>query len=1456
MFRDLSFEELPDVPAFAPSAEFVSEVHAGGGKVDWRADVPEGCAVRFQWRGAASLGDLAKKQFAGPDGTSATCFDKPFTANANVMQYRVQLLSSGKETPVLREVSVGGKTDRDWTLAGDVNPPRARRLSPSPTRNSAETLRIEVVDKTSSVMWDSLNVTVDGADMTAAFRRDGDIISLAAPSGGWAQGLHTAKVCAVDFHGNKANSTKMFYVGDRPSTPKVSLRDDGIVLIDGKPFFPIGMYAVCKRDFNGKDFDVAFKGLKEAGFNLAHTYGNSYAPDFLAAAAKYGFKLWVAARFPDKRLIDEGRHNSSIIAWYLGDDTSDHILPELEADYDEAVKAVDPTRITVQADPILHSNGGAYLDIAGSFTLTGMADNVPLAEKDNIVVKPYASFHTMWEIYDEITALAAEGDDDAATAKPYVVEQSMGVSTAGYNMPYLIVAKDSKAVTDWLALCEKAETEPEQVLADIEAGKYDDVKVPVLYSNIHSNEVAAVDAILEFAKTLVEDESISYKKLTALTEAGEAKVQEQREAQGLFTPQLVQEMTTYLGSIWPSDNSQTSGKVENFDSYYESENVTFTVDELLDDVFFLLVPEENVEGRMYVTRVSSNGFDLNRDNSFQVTNETQNMQKLIGTFNPVTFVELHGQVVGYQVEPCDPPHEPNVEYDLLSKHLMTGGEAFGAAAVANNDDYQSYVIPERDYLVTDENGDPWWSDPWDDMSTSYTPQFAMLHGCVAYTVEMPAYSESARIADTFGMIGLSDYVAAEKLSYLADEVAVYARGVKNANSDAQVGPWYTDEHDVTGAEADLFRPAYDGEGENGQFFPEAYLIPLDAANQVNLQAAYDMVEWLTRNDVKVGVTSADVTVNGVTYPAGTAVVSMYQAKRGVANGALYDGTVITGWTTLYSEGITAFNYTRGFDEVIVTKPADYKTVAAAVGTTLDYDAALAWLDANAGSQFSGDKNGDVIISNASEDSTAAVNALLQAGATVGMITEGDCKGDFIVSYADWQSVCGDYVLTGTGVVDADVAAFVIGKAPVVYISGTASALTKSSSGYVNVSRVNSAGWNYDRWAMNLMGFATTTDAAAADAVVGATALDSAGLAAVQNGATYVGYTSSAVNMVSRSLLDGIATGRVSGMDCLGYVTYPTETLTNASYIADGDDVFYGYGTTYFTAVPDGSQVLVKRDGTKEPLEGFLRGDISAFLDSIQGFSYVGADKNGNNVNVTLFANTLTQKVHQRDEFAFISNALFAGELTDQAYETASPVDPTPQPCDGGDNCPSKDFVDVDHGPASWSHEAIDWAVVKEITKGKDAAHFDPEGLCQRAEAVTCLYRAAGEPEVTLTENPFTSASPTTSTRRSSGRSRPASPRALTRTPSRRSTPARALRSSPSSAVPTTARFPRVRSIRSTTSRLTSGTLTPSSGRWPKALPRAWTPRTSIPSATARAPKSSPSSSARSKTRSIHFFEAV
>ena len=142
-----------------------------------------------------------------------------------------------------------------------------------------------------------------------------------------------------------------FPVGRDPGV-KVSLRDDGVTLVDGKPFFPIGIYAVCKREFNGMDFDKAFRDLGAAGFNFAQTYGDAYQPDFLAAAHKYGFKLWVKARIPDEKFLTVGRFNPDIIAWYLGDDTADHETPVEVRAYNRACKIADPYRLTCQADPI------------------------------------------------------------------------------------------------------------------------------------------------------------------------------------------------------------------------------------------------------------------------------------------------------------------------------------------------------------------------------------------------------------------------------------------------------------------------------------------------------------------------------------------------------------------------------------------------------------------------------------------------------------------------------------------------------------------------------------------------------------------------------------------------------------------------------------------------------------------------------------------------------------------------------------------------------------------------------------------------------------------------------------------------------------------------------------------------------------------------------------------------
>ena len=74
------------------------------------------------------------------------------------------------------------------------------------------------------------------------------------------------------------------------------------------------------------------------------------------------------------------------------------------------------------------------------------------------------------------------------------------------------------------------------------------------------------------------------------------------------------------------------------------------------------------------------------------------------------------------------------------------------------------------------------------------------------------------------------------------------------------------------------------------------------------------------------------------------------------------------------------------------------------------------------------------------------------------------------------------------------------------------------------------------------------------------------------------------------------------------------------------------------------------DGSKELLEGFLPADgehFDDFLDdSIQAISYQGAGADNAQLDVVLFANTLTNKTNQRDEYNFISNAAWAAVLND------------------------------------------------------------------------------------------------------------------------------------------------------------------------------------------------------------------
>lgn len=74
-----------------------------------------------------------------------------------------------------------------------------------------------------------------------------------------------------------------------------------------------------------------------------------------------------------------------------------------------------------------------------------------------------------------------------------------------------------------------------------------------------------------------------------------------------------------------------------------------------------------------------------------------------------------------------------------------------------------------------------------------------------------------------------------------------------------------------------------------------------------------------------------------------------------------------------------------------------------------------------------------------------------------------------------------------------------------------------------------------------------------------------------------------------------------------------------------------------------------------------------------------------------------------------------------------------KPCDGGANCPSGKFTDVN--TTKWYHSAVDFSVTRDLFNGMGDGRFAPESSMTRAMLVTVLWRYEGEPHEG--ENTFT-----------------------------------------------------------------------------------------------------------------------
>ena len=156
-------------------------------------------------------------------------------------------------------------------------------------------------------------------------------------------------------------------VEDAPRAVRATLRDDGTLLRNGEPFFPIGIYAVQGCAANSNSMENAIRSLKDVGFNFILRGGDPKVDfdGFLELADRYGMITACEENPPDRfDMIVSGamaryRRHPSLVAWYLADDSTWTATPEQVLWRRRLCRAFDPEHLTLQADRPIHDGGQA-----------------------------------------------------------------------------------------------------------------------------------------------------------------------------------------------------------------------------------------------------------------------------------------------------------------------------------------------------------------------------------------------------------------------------------------------------------------------------------------------------------------------------------------------------------------------------------------------------------------------------------------------------------------------------------------------------------------------------------------------------------------------------------------------------------------------------------------------------------------------------------------------------------------------------------------------------------------------------------------------------------------------------------------------------------------------------------------------------------------------------------------
>ena len=523
-----------------------------------------------------------------------------------------------------------------------------------------------------------------------------------------------------------------------------------------------------------------------------------------------------------------------------------------------------------------------------------------------------------YHTHEEMLA-AIEKSKEEAKPDRLVQLETLGKSAQGRDMKMGIVSKDQASIDHYLSSTNPtALTKPSEMLAALK-DKTLDYKLPVLVHNTHADEQPGIDIITGLFNTFATKEKVTF---NTTDEAGNAKT------------------------------------------------VTLDIPTLLNKFIFLFDFTENPDGDALNLRALANGLDPNRDASYQTNPEVRTVIQMINKWNPIALYDLHGFVKEFLIEPATPPHDPNFEYDLLSDLMLENAHHMGRAGVANSK-YNSYIIPKLD-----------WGDGWDDSFSGYTGVYAVYHGILGHTIEIPESNQESYNAGRNAVLGGIDFLNQDPDRLLEMRLNFYLRGL-NKTEDPKA------ENELVGPNGEIV-----GRVKNGRpkFFPDYYVIPMSLDKDNDAQEAFNMIDYFKRNGVLVKELKEDIG----NYKKGDLVIDMAQAKRGYANHILYKGSNESAWAAMYAELLVNFPDMRGFksepvfaDGLFNGKLGEVTTTRATRTSEIDPKAPY------------------YVIANTSASAVKAVNQAIAQGKSVYLTDDG-----YIVDRDTFASLLPNYAIYG------------------------------------------------------------------------------------------------------------------------------------------------------------------------------------------------------------------------------------------------------------------------------------------------------------------------------------------------------------------------------------------------------------------------------------------------------------